>query len=316
MCDPGRSSPGTFVTSPTAGIDLSIRIVECVPPREPRLPDCPSVAVAPLPVRIRILSDLHLEHHPPPNALRVPPPDGDRADVVVLAGDIARGPDTLHWARRTFPAVPVLCVAGNHEAYDRHLDARLPAMARTGDRIPPVPLAAEAATGTYFLQRTAIRIGGVRFLGCTFWTGFGLFPDRRAEAMRACRSQMDDYRRIHLLRARRRLRPRDTDRYHHTSVAWLRRQLTRETDARATVIVTHHAPTRRSIDPRYQNALTSAAFVARRAHLVRTSNASLWIHGHVHASFDYEIGNTRIVANPRGHPGENASFRPGLTVTV
>ncbi|MFB6249034.1 MAG: metallophosphoesterase, partial [Salinibacter sp.] len=178
------------------------------------------------------------------------------------------------------------------------------------------PRTATPPTGTYFLQRTAMRIGDVRVLGCTFWTGFGLFPGRRARAIRACRADMDDYQRIHLLRARRRLRPRDTDRSHRGSVAWLRRQTARETDVRATVIVTHHAPSPQSIDPRYEQDLTSAAFVARRERLVRETGAALWIHGHVHASFDYQVGETRVLSNPRGHPGENPAFRPELIIEV
>jgi len=82
------------------------------------------------------------------------------------------------------------------------------------------------------------------------------------------------------------------------------------------VIVTHHAPSPRSIDPRYTDDLTSAAFVARRESFVRRTGATLWIHGHVHASFDYRVGQTRVVSNPRGHGDENPSFRPGFTVEV
>ena len=166
------------------------------------------------------------------------------------------------------------------------------------------------------LQRNAIQIGDVRFLGCTFWTGFGLFPGRRAPAIKACRSEMGDYQRIHVLCARRRLRPRDTDRLHRASAAWFRRQFVDPADVRATVVVTHHAPSPRSIDPRYEKDLTSAAFVARQERLVRESGAALWVHGHVHASFDYPVGATRVLTNPRGHPGENPAFRPGLTVEV
>ena len=236
--------------------------------------------------------------------------------MVVLAGDTARGSDSLRWARRTFPAVPVVCVAGNHEVYDCHLDAMIPALKRVSDPIPASPQAAVDQRGTYFLQRQAVQIGDVRVLGCTFWTGFRLFPGRRTQAMKACRGQVDDYQRIHHLRARRRLRPRDTDRYHRASAAWLRRELAGAPEARATVIVTHHAPSPRSIDPRYTEDLTSAAFVARRERLVRETGAALWIHGHVHASFDYQIGRTRVVSNPRGHPGENPSFRPGLAIEV
>jgi hypothetical protein len=233
-----------------------------------------------------------------------------------MAGDIGRGPDALQWARRSFPNVPVLFVAGNHEFYDRHLDATVSALEKASDRLPSSARAANELNGTYFLQRRAVQIGDVRFLGCTFWTGFGLFPGRRAQAIKACRTEMEDYQRIHLLRARRRLRPRDTDRYHRGSAHWLRRQTAKETEACATVVVTHHAPSPRSVDPRYEDDLTSAAFVAQRERLVRETGAALWVHGHVHASFDYQVGPTRVLANPRGHPGENPVFHPRRSVEV
>ena len=44
----------------------------------------------------------------------------------------------------------------------------------------------------------------------------------------------------------------------------------------------------------------------------------LWIHGHTHESFDYELGNTRMVCNPRGCASteENKAFRPDYTVEI
>jgi hypothetical protein len=36
--------------------------------------------------------------------------------------------------------------------------------------------------------------------------------------------------------------------------------------------------------------------------------AALWIHGHMHDPFDYEINGTRVICNPRGYPGESASW--------
>ena len=45
---------------------------------------------------------------------------------------------------------------------------------------------------------------------------------------------------------------------------------------------------------------------------------SLWIHGHIHESFDYKIGKTRVVCNPRGYASieENKGFRPDYTLVV
>ena len=54
--------------------------------------------------------------------------------------------------------------------------------------------------------------------------------------------------------------------------------------------------------------------------LVADSGAALWIHGHTHDSFDYRLGATRVLANPRGYvqdgTAENPDFDPGLTVQL
>lgn len=51
-------------------------------------------------VKIRVLSDLHLEiqdWEPPPKA---------EADIIILAGDIHSGARGVEWARRQFPLIP------------------------------------------------------------------------------------------------------------------------------------------------------------------------------------------------------------------
>jgi len=46
--------------------------------------------------------------------------------------------------------------------------------------------------------------------------------------------------------------------------------------------------------------------------------AALWIHGHMHESYDYEIYGTRIACNPRGYAPEalNLDFRPDWVVAL
>ncbi|MCS3639430.1 metallophosphoesterase [Salinibacter ruber] len=266
-------------------------------------------------MRLRILSDVHIRDHGPPDLCRraADPP----ADAILMAGDTHRGPEAIRWMRATFPERPVVCVAGNHEHYDGCLDTTLPALRGAADDPSAAARGDANPDGVYFLERDEIVLGDLWILGCTFWTDFTLFEGRRARAMRACRADVDDYRRIHLLRARRALRPRDTARIHQTSIRWLRDRFAEPPSGiRATVVLTHHPPSRRSVDPRYADSLTSAAFVARRGPLVETSGAALWVHGHVHASFDYRLGGTRVLSNPQGHGDENPGFRSDLVVEV
>jgi Icc-related predicted phosphoesterase len=87
-----------------------------------------------------------------------------------------------------------------------------------------------------------------------------------------------------------------------------------------TVVITHHAPSPRSIHPRFEESILNACFVSDLEHLLGQERVELWIHGHTHDSFDYRVNGTRVLCNPRGYArdgvNENASFNPGLTIEV
>ncbi len=93
------------------------------------------------------------------------------------------------------------------------------------------------------------------------------------------------------------------------------------------MVVTHHAPHRLSVHPRYIGNPLNAAFVSDLSDLM--PGVDLWLHGHVHDSFDYQVGCCRVVANPAGYvlnrgtaidPSdyvfENESFDRNLLVEV
>jgi calcineurin-like phosphoesterase family protein len=91
---------------------------------------------------------------------------------------------------------------------------------------------------------------------------------------------------------------------HEQSRRWIEDQLALPY-AGKTVVVTHHGPSARSIHPRYLGEPVNAAFVSELDGLVE--KADLWLHGHVHDSFDYMVGDCRVVANPRGYPRNRSS---------
>jgi len=59
-------------------------------------------------------------------------------------------------------------------------------------------------------------------------------------------------------------------------------------EAGKTVVITHHLPSHRSVALQYKEDLLSAIYASN---LPRETllGASLWIHGHAHASFDYRL---------------------------
>lgn|GEM_PF-2960518 len=50
---------------------------------------------------------------------------------------------------------------------------------------------------------------------------------------------------------------------------------------------------------RFAQDLLTPAFASNLEELVGSHRVALWIHGHIHDPFDYEIFGTRVVCNPR-----------------
>lgn len=253
-------------------------------------------------MKLNILSDLHL------GQAVLEPPRND-ADVVILAGDIARPAEAVAWAAAL--GKPVLYVLGNHEFYGGsiggtagHLKALCP------------------GTGVRVLDDDEVVIGNVRFLGSTLWTDFLLFGDGEARdaAAAAALRFMRDYSRIHLDDAREQLfTPTDSATLFRRHAAWLAGKLA-EPHPGPTVVLTHHAPSPRSIHPRFEGSLLNACFVSDTGGLVDGARVQLWVHGHTHDSFDYQLNGTRVVCNPRGYArdgvNENARFDPDFIVEL
>jgi predicted phosphodiesterase len=253
-------------------------------------------------MKLNILSDLHL------SAGALPIPDND-ADVVILAGDIARPPAAIAWASTI--GKPVLYVAGNHEYYGGSIAGTNAALKHLA-----------AGTNVCVLDADAIVIDGVRFLGATLWTDFLLYGDgelRNAAVDEALR-EVRDFSRIRTGEPPETLfSPDASAALFAAHAAWIARTLALPHRG-PTVVITHHAPSTSSIHPRFAHSLLNPAFVSAAEHLLDGRRAQLWIHGHTHDSFDYPVNGTRVVCNPRGYArdgvNENRQFNPNFVVAV
>lgn len=127
---------------------------------------------------------------------------------------------------------------------------------------------------------------------------------------------MTDYKKIRVSPTYRKLRSIDTAGIHHKSVNWLKDEVEKNQNEKL-VIVTHHAPSKRSIPEHYKEDILNAAYASNLDEFVADSGANLWIHGHLHAQKDYVIGNTRVICNPRGYPDEpNDKFIPDYIIEI
>ncbi len=253
-------------------------------------------------LRLNILSDLHLGQ----GGLALPQTD---ADIVVLAGDISRPQQAAAWASGFDK--PVLYVPGNHEFYGSSISNTVAQM-RHYARETPIQI----------LDNQQVVIGGVRFLGSTLWNDFNLYgkgPQREqaiAEALKFIR----DFVRIQSDQDPSAcLSPDELETLFQRNCAWLEDSLNTPFDG-PTVVITHHAPSTKSIHPRFEGSLINTCFVSDSEHLMGSDRVVLWIHGHTHDSYDYSVKGTRVVCNPRGYAkegvNENPFFNAELTIDV
>lgn len=231
-------------------------------------------------MRIAPASDLHMEvsTFKPTSAMK-------NADVIVLAGDIAQGMAGLEWAAKQDK--PVVYVNGNHE-YDYNDVITLEQEMRDFCKVHP---------NVHFLQEDQWVYGNVRFLGCTLWTDFELYGiDFKSKMLPFVQRAMPEYQTA--LMAGEKLRVSDIQKINMHQVQWLRMML-HEPFQGHTVVVTHHAPHPKSLNPLYKNEALNVAFASNFERLLGLSAA--WIHGHTHYAVDYTMDDTRILSNPRGY---------------
>ena len=253
-------------------------------------------------VRLNILSDLHL------GQAGLPLPDAD-ADIVVLAGDISRPGEAIAWARHF--SRPVLYVPGNHEFYGSTLGATVRQLRQLAQGTP-----------VHILDNDEIELCGVRFLGSTLWNDFNLYGagEPREQAITQALAFIRDFVRIQSdAIPGSSLAPPELETLFAANRAWLESKLATPFDG-PTVVITHHAPSIKSIHPRFEGSLINTCFVSDSEYLMGADRAALWIHGHTHDSFDYQVAGTRVICNPRGYArdgiNENTNFDPNLIVEL
>ena len=214
-------------------------------------------------MRCHYMSDLHLESQGFPWQL-------PKGDILILAGDLcharcldpgrtdkysidqrARVMPFMDMARSNF--AHVLLVAGNHDHYDGVFEDTVPLLRR---HLP----------GVTVLENETVEIDGARFFGSTLWSEF---EGRSEAAMNGVRRRMGEYFFVKRRTSRDaegremlvKFRPEDA--LEAFDVSWLALQkCLRESNSKPTVVITHHAPSRRGINPRFAGNGLDGAYVS------------------------------------------------------
>lgn len=70
------------------------------------------------------------------------------------------------------------------------------------------------------------------------------------------------------------------------------------------IVVGHHCPSELSVAAAYKGNLLNAAFRSSLDDFIEARpQIKFWFHGHSHVPFNYWIGDTHVISNPRGYIG-------------
>lgn len=248
-------------------------------------------------MRIQILSDLH-------NEFGKFEFNFSEIDLLILAGDIDIGLSGFYWISEIVKEIPVIYVLGNHEYYKNSYPKLL-------HKLQDLSL----NSNIHVLENKSIEIGGVTFHGTTLWTNFELFGNPKTTGYE-CQQRMNDYKLIRLDPTYSKLRTIDTHVIHYKSLMWLKDSLTKS-NTKKNVVITHHAPSINSISAKFKEDVLSAAFASNLEDYIMETQPDFWIHGHVHEPYDYNIGKTRVICNPKGYPDEPYNgYNSKLTIEI
>ena len=258
-------------------------------------------------MKINVISDLHLDFAD----LTLP-----GGDVLILSGDICEArhlkrdmynrdmvlleherkdqrPDRYYrfFEEECSKYREVVMVMGNHEHYGFQYQKTY------------AHIASNLPTNVTLLEDQTHVIDDVVFVGATLWTDMNKMD---ALTMFHMKSAMNDYRQVTMFNEAKnvyhRLDPERTVADHYRSKKFITDTVTADPDKKY-VVVTHHAPSKASIKPKYAgDTLMNGAYSSDLSDIMLDNpQIQLWTHGHTHDVFDYMIGSTRVICNPRGY---------------
>jgi Icc-related predicted phosphoesterase len=258
-------------------------------------------------MKIDYCSDLHLEwgYQTLPGG-----------EVLVLAGDICEARSLLKdfHSTRAVDRQPgsfrfwdffeyecakyqqVFMVMGNHDHYHGRFD-------RTYDELNRV-----LPANLKLLENDTVEYGGVVFCGATLWTDCNRGDPNTVWTLK---QRMTDYRAIKTHRVETatygKLSPQDSISTHRNSLQYLKETVGKYPE-QPVVVITHHAPSFASIHESYRDEreLNGGYASELGEFILDNPQIEVWVHGHTHHGFDYQIGSTRVVCNPRGYLGQES----------
>lgn len=242
-----------------------------------------------------------------------PSMDDDMDSAFIIAGDIwtdgrfalRQWQDGSHdtWiARMSRRFKYVVVVLGNHDYWGRNV-------LYEAQKIKEA-IKLQGLTNVFLLEKDAIVLDQVKFIGGTLWTDFNRHDPM---VMHMAPQIMNDYKHMRYGRDYRRCRPSDLYEIHMNTKSFIFQNAKRDYPEQKVVVVTHMAPSYRSVQDYYRqphHQMMNYLYYTDLEKRIMADGQEIdyWFHGHMHHRDEYEIGNCRVVINARGYATENQFF--------
>jgi Icc-related predicted phosphoesterase len=293
-------------------------------------------------MKIKLVSDLHLEF----SDINIQ--NDQDYDVLILGGDICIAQD-LHdhmelpsynmygvipdlsrkqervqrfrdfFKRCSFQFPHVIYIMGNHEFYHGKFYAAIDYMRDECAKYPNVHMLEQDMVIINDRNKETGEVTDVVFVGGTLWTDMNR---RDPLTMSAMKDMMNDFR---IVRNEKReyaaMSALDVAIRHDKTLGYIKHIVQEHKDKKC-VVVGHHAPSFKSVSEQYASqTLMNGGYASELSEFIMDHpQIKLWTHGHMHQPFDYVIGETRVVCNPRGYENdgysENSGWNPDILLEI
>lgn len=256
-------------------------------------------------MKFRIISDLHVDINKKYNGKFKFDPEA----FYIIAGDTSGSrfltTQFINRYKEKGELKKAVLVGGNHMGYnfdiETHDQTKEACYAYLAEQFP-------LTDDISFLDNDMkILDNGVIIIGCTLYTNYLAFNNREL-GMRIGETYLNDFRYVRTysnLGDDRLITALDYEDRFNYSIAYIDR-ICKEYPNNPIIVVTHHGPSKRSLNEKYANDLLSSSYVSDLDDFIlEHKNIKLWCHGHVHNKARYKIGECEIIVNPFGYYNEN-----------
>lgn len=232
-----------------------------------------------------VMSDLHLEH-----GAKIDIPVIDGVKYLILAGDIGSNKSHLEFIKDCASKYTVIYILGNHEFYGFTLK-------EVRDFWRSVEI-----DNFHFLDNSSVVIDGIEFIGSTLWIDFNR---QDFHTMYNAATEIKDFQKIINANNDEYITAPEMYAEFAESYAYLKDALY-EDNGYVKVLVTHYGFSHQSVHSSYREHREALKmnhyFTSNLDYFIGNSLAKVAIHGHMHTSADYHLGDVHVVCEPVGYP--------------